>query len=132
MYNRKGATEIYITKCSTYPNCTYTKESIQSFIKPKRINRMTMWDLEIYRTYNALDYEKNVMIVYCKDDNNENEGYCEVDTSFNSARKTITLIENEQFSKFVLMGEKGEFRLDFKGGKIIKRLIIDIMSLHNE
>ena len=127
MYNRKGEAEMYVANCSTYPNCTYTSDSIQNLEKPKRINRMTMWDLNIDRKYNALDNDKQVMIVYCKDDNNENEGYCEVDTLFNLVGNKITLVENEKFSKFVLGNEKGELRLDFKGGIEIERLTIDIM-----
>ena len=126
-YNRKGVAEMYIKNCQTYPNCTYTTESNQSLQKPKRINRMSIWDLDIDRTYDALDSEKYVMIIYCKDDNNENEGYCEVDTSFELIGKTIELVENEQFSKYALKDENGIFRMDLKGATKIERLTIDIM-----
>ncbi|MBQ6284750.1 MAG: hypothetical protein IJK67_00360 [Bacilli bacterium] len=127
MYNRKGVVDMYVTRCSTYPNCIYDKKAIESFNKPKRISRMTMWDFEIDKTYKAIDYDKQVMIVYCKDDDEDNKGYCEFETSFDIAGKQITLVEGEQYSKYVLKEDKGEFRMDFKGGMKIQRLTIDIM-----
>jgi hypothetical protein len=88
---------------------------------------MAIWETTNNKTYNALDIEKNVTIVYCKDDDNEKIGYCEFDISFNVVGKTITLVENEQFSKFVLKGDKGIFKLDFKKGIQMESLTIDIM-----
>ena len=127
MYNRKGVADMYITRCSTYPYCTYDTRTITSFESPKRINRAAMWDFEIDKTYNTLDYNKYVMIVYCRDDDEDNKGYCEFETSFDVIGKQITLVEGEQFCKYVLKDDNGEFRMDFKGGMKIQRLTIDIM-----
>ena len=126
MYNRKGISEMYVTKCSTYPNCLYDTKSL-TYTKPKKINRMTIWETTIDKTYEALDSEKYVMLVYCKDDDNDLRGYCEVDTAIEVPGKTVTLIEKEQYSKFVLKGDKGIFKIDLKGGMKIQRLTVDIM-----
>ena len=127
MYNRKGIIDMYVTRCSSYPDCKYDKNSLTSFIRPKRINKMTMWDFDVDKTYNSLDYDKHVMVAYCADDNEDNKGYCEFETSFDIAGKQITLVEGEQYSKYVLKEDKGEFKLDFKGGMKMQRLTIDIM-----
>ena len=127
MYNRKGVAEMCAYECLSYPNCSYTIEEIQNFNKSKKINKMTVYDFEIDVEYDALGPTKEVMIVYCKDDDNGNNGYCEVDVSFNTLGRDILLIENEQLSKFVLRDEKGIIRIDFKKGIKIQRLTIDIM-----
>ena len=127
MYNRKGVADMYITRCSTYPKCVYDTKSLDSLNRPKRINKMTMWDFDVDNTYDALDYDKHVMIVYCRDDDQDNKGYCEFETSFDIAGKQIGLVEGEEYSKYVLKDDKGEIRMDFKGGMKIQRLTIDIM-----
>ena len=127
LYNRKGIAEMYVTNCTTFPECTYTEELFQNMAKPKRVNRMTIWEEPIDETYNALDPGRNVMIVYCKDDDNENSGYCEFDTSVNVVGKAISLVENAQYSKYVLKRDKGTFKLDFKKGIEMEGITIDIM-----
>ena len=127
MYNRKGVAEMYTYECLSYPNCSYTIEAIQNFNKPMKTNKMVVYDKEIGKEYIALGPDKEVMIVYCKDDDNENKGYCEVDVSFNTPEKDILLVENEQLSKFVLKGEKGKIKIDFLDGILIQRITIDIM-----
>ena len=127
MYNRKGVAEMYTYTCLSYPDCSYDISTIQKFNHPKRTSKMTVYDFAIDKDYSALSPEKPVMIVYCKDDDNENNGYCEVDVTFNTPGKTIVLVENEQFSKYVLNEEKGTFKIDFKGGVRIQILIVDIM-----
>ena len=129
IYSREGVSEMYITKCTTFPNCTYTTDQLNQMTKIKRIGRQSIWETTVEKsgTYDALDSSKNVMIVYCKDDENENKGYCAFDTSIFFYQQTITLVENEKFSKFVLKGEKGIIKVDLKDGVKIKGLMIDIM-----
>jgi hypothetical protein len=132
MYNRKGVSEMYITKCTNFPNCIYSLNEIKMMEKPKRINKMTIWEQRIDRPIGALDPVKYVMVIYCKDDDNENKGYCEVDTSVNNIGSIINLVENEEFSKYVLKGDKGIFKIGFKGGIKIKSLTIDIMIYNGD
>ena len=126
MYNRKGVADMYIAKCEKFPNCLYSRDELKNMIKPKNINKMTIWETSIDTTYDALSNTKNVMVVYCRDDDNENKGYCEVDISVFIPKQDITLNENDKFSKFVLKDEEGKFRMKFEGIKI-QRLTIGIM-----
>ena len=127
MFSRKGVAEMYINECRNFPSCIYKANELTNFNRPKKINRMTIWEKSVSNTIEALSQSKDVMIVYCRDDDNENNGYCEVDTSFYSVRNTINLVENEKFSKYVVKGDKGNFKIDLKGGVKIQRLSVDIM-----
>ena len=127
MYNRKGVAELYVTECNEYPDCLYSTQQLQNLNQQKKVGKMTIYEGVVDKDVDALSKSKYVMIVYCRDDDNQNKGYCEVDTNVNTAGKTIKLVENEKFSKHVLEGEKGEIKIDFKGGVKIQRLGIDIM-----
>ncbi len=127
IYNRKGVTETYVTDCSSYPYCFYNEKNLEEKDKIKIVNKMAIYDKEISKDSEALDENKKVVIVYCKDDDNDNKGYCEVESSVFTKGKEITLIENEEFSKFVTKEEKGTFKLDLKSAVEITRLSIDIM-----
>ena len=126
MYNRKGIAEMYITECKTFPNCIYSLDDFKSMIKPKKINRMEIWDQKVNRDINVFDIFKDVMIIYCKDDDNEKKGYCEVDTSINNIKIPINLIENEIFYKYTLKEVSGVFKIDLKKIKFTN-ITIDIM-----
>ena len=81
----------------------------------------------------ALAPEKYVMVVYCKDYNDEEDngsnlfdsGYCVFDTSVNIPGQTITLLENEPFYKYAVIKETGIIKIDLKGGWKIQNLNID-------
>jgi len=83
----------------------------------------------LIKKYEALDSQKQVMVVFCKDDDNENNNYCEVDTSVYTPGNTVNIIEDEQFSKYVISGDKGILKLDFKGGMKIQALTVDISDV---
>ena len=127
MYNRKGVAEMYTTKCTTYPKCLYDVDGLPNLTRVKAVNKMSIWETTLDKTYEALDSEKYVMVVYCRDDDNEDNNYCEVDTSITTPGKTVNVIEKETLSKYVLAGDKGMIKLDFKGGMKIQRLNVDIM-----
>ena len=134
LYNRKGVAEMYVDKCTSYPDCNYEPKELSGYIKPKRTNKNTIWEASIENTgtYETLDSSKYVMIVHCKDDDNEEKGYCEFETSIFTQSQTITLVENEKFAKMVLKGDTGVFKADLKGGIQIQRLTIDIMILSGD
>ena len=127
MYNRKGVAEMYTTRCYSYPRCLYDVNRLSSLISVKAVNKMSLWETAIDKDYEALDSMKNVMIVYCRDDDNENNNYCEVDATITIPDKIDNLIEKQTLSKFVLANDKGTLKLDFKGGMKIQRLTVDIM-----
>ena len=129
VYSRKGVSEMYITKCNTFPQCEYEIGKDNTLLRQKQIGKQAIWDTTIEKsgTSGALDKTKNVMVVYCRDEDNESLGFCEVDTSIFIQGQEIYLVENEKFSKFVLKGEKGIINADLKGGAKVQRLTIDIM-----
>ena len=126
LYQRKGVTKMYIGDCRTYPNCIYTKEGLDNLYDPKNINQMSIWTATIDKS-SAIGTEKFVIVAQCLDDDNENNGYCEFETSIFSKGQDITLVENEKFSKFVVNEEKGSFIADFHESIIIQRITFDIM-----
>ncbi len=129
LYNRKGVAEMYVTKCNSFPECKYSQKDLSSLDIIKNTNRMSIWETTVQNSgsYDALDMNKPVMVVYCKDGDNEDKGYCEFETSIFSLGQTISLVENEKFSKFVVKGDTGTFRIDLKGGIQIQRITVDIM-----
>ena len=129
LYNRKGAAELYVTTCNNYPECKYDENSLPALDRVKNTNRMSVWDTTIEKSgaYDGLDARKPVMVVFCRDGDNEDKGYCEFDTSIFTQGQTISLIEDEKLSKFVLKGETGTFKVDLKGGIQIQRITVDIM-----
>ena len=129
LYNIKGVAEMYVDKCSTYPDCNYDPKNLSGYLKPKRTNKNTIWEASFENTgaYETLDSSKYVMLVHCKDDDNEEKGYCEFETSIFTQSQTILLVENEKFAKLVLKGDTGTFKVDLKGGVQIQRLTFDIM-----
>ena len=44
---------------------------------------------------NICHNEKYVMVIYCKDIDSDNKGYCQIDTLINTRENTMHLIENE-------------------------------------
>ena len=127
LYNRKGVAEMIVEECTSYPNCIYSTDSLKSKTKVKRINKMSIYEAEVKSEIEALDSRKQVMIVYCRDDDNENNGYCEFEASIAPVAQTISLVENEKFYKYVIKGDKGTLKFDFKGGMKIQRFTLDIM-----
>ena len=129
VYNRKGVVEVYSKECTTFPFCTYTVKN--DFIKKdsvKAVNKMSIFEKENNgNKMAALDSKKNVVVLYCKDDDNEDNGFCEVDVSITIPGREMPLIENEKYSKYVLKEDKGSFLIDLKKGMNVKRLTIDIM-----
>ena len=126
IYQRKGITRMYIADCRTYPDCHYSKEGLNNLIEPKNTNQMTIWTTSEDKS-SVLGNEKYVIVVYCEDDDNENNGYCEFETGIFSPKEDITLIPNEKYSKFVISGEEGHFIVDLNNGIQLRRLIFDIM-----
>ena len=124
LYSIKGYSKMGISKCTDYPNCHY--ENLNELIIPKNSNQMTIWTTEEDKS-SSIGKEKNVIVVECADDDNENNGYCLFEISFFNKGNTINLIPNEKFSHYVLKEEKGTFRLNIGEGINGMRLIVDIM-----
>ena len=125
LYQRKGLTKMFIGECRNYPKCHYSKSELNNLFFQKSINQMAIWT-----TYNdkssAIGNDKYVIVAYCEDDDNESNGYCEFETSIVSKGEDIYLVEDENFSKFVVKKEKGRFIVDLLNRRVMG-LYIDIM-----
>ena len=125
--NRKGVTETYIMDCDSYPYCFYDEYTVEEKNLVKTVNKMAIYDKPVTKISGPLTEEKQVMVVHCKDDGNDNKGYCEVETSAYTQGKEVTLLEKEEFYKYVIKEEKGTFKLDLQSAVDIVRLSVDIM-----
>ena len=124
MYSITGYSKMGITKCTSYPNCEYS--TVDDLTLPKSSNRMTIWTTEQDNS-STMGKQKDVIVVECKDDDNENNGYCLFETSVLVKGQTINLVHNEKLSFYALKDEKGTFKLELGNGVKAARLTIDIM-----
>ena len=127
LYQISGLTEMYIGECKSYPDCHYSEDQLNNLIKPRSINQMAIWTTYIDMS-SAIGSHKYVIVAYCKDDDNENNGYCIFETSIFNKGQTVYLVENEIYSKFVLKEEKGQFILK----NIIQNTFVDIMIYNGD
>ncbi len=124
MYSLKGYAKMAIAKCTTFPNCEYN--NLNGLEIPKSTNQMTVWTTESDLS-STIGNEKNLIVVQCLDDDNENNGYCIFETSIINKGDVIPLVLDEKFSHYVLEGEKGTFKLNLGVGVKVQRLTVDIM-----
>jgi hypothetical protein len=126
LYQIKGLSKLYIAECRFYPDCHYSKDSLENLIEPKNTNQMTIWTTTEDKS-SAIGSSKYVMVVSCEDDDNKGNGYCEFETSIFCKGQDVVLVENEKFSRFALKGEKGTFVADLQSARKVQRITFDIM-----
>ena len=124
---RKGAADAYYYKCPSFPDCNFIDSKFENLHPLKSVNRMFTWDVRA-GFGEAIEKDKSIFIVFCKDDGDDTKGFCEVDTYFYPEGEDIILTDGQKFFKYVDVGGKsGRFRLDFKAGIKIQTLLVDIM-----
>ena len=126
LYQKTGLTKMYIAHCRTYPDCNFEESQLSNLIEPESVSQMTIWTTSDDKS-SVLSNEKYVIVAFCADQGNNNEAYCEFETSIFSKGQDITLVEDEKFSKYVVSGEKGKIIADLQAGRQIQRLAFDIM-----
>ena len=126
LYRRKGLVKMYIGECRTYPSCNYEVSALENLKSPKETNKMSIFTTDQDKS-SAIGNEKFVIVAHCEDDDNDNNGYCEFETSIISKSQDIYLVEDEKFSKYVISQEKGKFVIDLESGRQIQRITVDIM-----
>ena len=135
IFRRKGITRAYAIDCDDYPNCEYNMdegdtEIINSAELILNIGKISLYDRKIEKTQEALDKNKTVFIITCLDDDNDESGYCEFDTSFYYTNQAITLINGENMAKFVPKGQEGQFKIFFNNYLKLESVGVEIM-IHN-
>ena len=114
--NKERLADAYYYKCPSFPDCNFIDSKFENLHPLKSANRMFTWDV---RTGfgEAIEKDKSIFIVFCKDDGDDTKGFCEVDTYFYPEGEDIILTDGQKFFKYVDVGGKsGRFRLDFKAG----------------
>ena len=131
IFNRKGVTEMYMTSCDTFPNCTFEtnfeEELPDGMELVRNTGKIAIYDRKVPKTMEALDQSKTIMLIKCVDDGNDNDGYCEFDASIFKKSQRITLIQDENFAKYVVQGEKGSFLLFFNMATKLYNVGVEIM-----
>ena len=111
----KGKMEMFVVRCDSFPDCSYTyeeliKESKNSendiVIKPHIVN-----DMFSYSDYSKKDeidlapfnYKQNLMYVYCSEESKSN--LCQFELSFFTEKDKILLLNNDKFYQYMLTGE---------------------------
>ena len=129
---RKGAADAYIYDCDTYPNCNFMDSPYGSLKPLKSANRMYAYDIRS-KFGSAIEPQKKIFVVFCKDDDDDNNGFCELDTYFYPEDSDIILTNNQKFFKYIDAGGKqGKFRLDFNAGVKLQTLLVDIMIFNGD
>ena len=131
IYNTKtiyGAVKMYMYQCKNYPLCNITYDSLdkdENITKVNELNRLNIWkNLEKNRN-SIIDTTQYIMIVKCDDIENSAYDSCIFETSIFGNNDTVSLIENEEFSQYILKGEHEEYVIDFANEKGIKKVLLD-------
>ena len=127
MNTRKGVADMYIYKCKTFPSCSINETNQKELITPNKINNMALWNFYNEPIGGSLDINKYIMVVKCKDQDNDSKGFCEVDTYINHEKNNLALLDKENSYHYVKKGENRTIGLNFPENMDVRTLIIDIM-----
>ena len=124
VYNRDGAVEMFVERCASYPKCEF---DINKLTPVKKVAKQSIYELKTKDGFpEAIGKDKNVMIVYCRDEGDNEKGYCEFDSYISAIGEPLELLEGEKTYKYVLEKEEGFIYADLKYGEKIQRAMFDI------
>ena len=116
----KGIMEMFIAKCDTFPDCSYTYEELlkesknlenNKIIKPHIINDMFSYSDYIKEGEKDLapyNYEQSLMYLYC---NESNVGFCQFEISFFTDKDRILLLNDDKFYQYMLKNEIDSYQI---------------------
>ena len=111
----KGVIEMFVVRCDTFPDCSYTYEQLldesknienDKIIKPHIVN--DMFSYSDYTQNDEIDlspfsYKQNLMFVYCSDESKTD--LCQFEISFFTEKDKILLLNNDKFYQYMLVNE---------------------------
>ena len=111
----KGKMDMFVVRCDTFPDCSYTYEELlekskivgnDKFIKPHIVN--DMFSYSDYANENETDlspfnYKQNLMFVYCNEETKSD--VCKFEISFFTDKDRILLLNNDKFYQYQLIKE---------------------------
>ena len=131
LYNRKGITAMYMVDCDTFPDCSYDMEKdiqdTNKFEFIRNTGKIALYDRKIEKTTEAFESKQKLMLIKCVDEGDDEKGYCEYDILISPKGKAITLFEGENYAKYVVKGEEGKIRIDFKNSIKLSNVGAEIM-----
>ena len=133
MLTLEGLPQMYIHKCKTYPLCDLDInqiDSIEDIIRPNEINSMTSWVNTDPKSYNPIQAEQYIMYVKCPA--LQNNDVCKFTTTILGNNDTVTLVENQPFSQYILKGEPDAFLINFEFEKNIKKIHINTLVISGD
>ena len=111
----KGKMDMFVVRCETFPDCSYTYEELlenskiignDKVIKPHIVNDMFSYSdytKENEKDLSPFNYKQNLMFIYC------NEGtkidLCQFEVSFFTEKDKILLLNNDKFYQYMLINE---------------------------
>ena len=127
IFNRKGATEMYVATCDNYPFCNFNMPDTSKMESVRYMGKLAIYDRPIEKTIEALDKNKRGILVTCIEDDNYSSRFCEFDISYIQRGEITTLIEGENSAKYILKGETGKIKIDLLNAFELKSVRVDIM-----
>jgi len=141
MISIEGLPQMYIYKCKTFPICNVEADQIdkmEGIIKPNEINSMSTWKNREVLKYNPIQEEQYIMYVKCADPkkqyyyNHQDYNVCQFQTSIFGNNDTITLVEKQPFSQYILKGEPDEYIIDFDFEIDILKIYVDVLVVSGD
>jgi hypothetical protein len=123
-----GAPKMYIYKCKNYPLCDINLDNIdtnENFTKVHELNHISTWRNLDTNLNSVIDSSQYIMVVKCQGVKDAASGSCIFKTSMFGNNDTVSLVEGEQFSQYILKGEPEEYIIDFANEVGIKKVYID-------
>jgi len=111
----KGRVEMFVVRCDTFPECSYTYDKLleeskiignNKIIKPHIINDMYSYSGYVKNEEKDLspyNYKQNLMFVYCSEESKTD--FCQYEISFFTEKDKILLLNNDKFYQYMLQDE---------------------------
>ena len=136
----KGFPEMYYDKCTTFPDCSYTEETLKNnkdLEHPYPANMMTVYSFYLnetaeYKKYNPISAFQPLMIVHCGEGYNKEEvfkddTFCVFETSYFTNKDTVNIYEEASFSQYLLGGEDDLYKISLIGEDNLDKIYLDMM-----
>ena len=118
----KGKVEMFLVRCETFPDCSYTYEELLEeskkiendiIIKPHIINDMFSYSdyaKEGETDLAPFNYKQNLMFVYCSEETKID--LCKFEISYFTEKDKILLLNNDKFYQYMLTDEVDLYQIN--------------------
>ena len=126
-----GFPDMLYDNCTTYPNCNYNEERLNSLIDPHHSNRMSVYSfyLKDAKEITPISHFQPLMIVKCREGTkykNKTSDYCIFETTIFTNKDRLKLKEVESISQFLLKNESDLYIVDFEQEEDVKKVYLDL------